>query len=350
MLLPKVTSVNRTIREEAARPVAEQVADWWPVDGPSEHDRSGYDGSGQGRERSLRESPSLGEANAYCRTLATGHYENFPLVSWLLPKGLHQHFYNVYAFCRWADDLGDEIGDRQRSQELLGWWRDELKLCYSGRCRHPVFVALRPTIDRFVIPEQPFADLISAFEQDQHILEYDTRDQVLDYCTRSANPVGRIVLHLCRQVSEQTFAWSDSICTGLQLANFWHDVSRDLDINRIYLPKEDCDRFGVTREDLLARRTTDGFVELMKFEVDFARDLLKSGLPLVDVLPGPLQVDIELFARGGLRILQRIDQIGYRVLETRPVVTKFDALRMLTSCLWRAGCRRLTPKRRVKSL
>jgi squalene synthase HpnC len=336
--------VNRTIRDEAARPVAEQVADWWPVDGHSDLGRSGHDG-----ERSLRESPSLSDANAYCRKLATGHYENFPLVSWLLPKGLHQHFYNVYSFCRWADDLGDEIGDTARSLELLGWWRQELADCYSGLCRHPVFIALRPTIDEFQIPEQPFADLISAFEQDQRITEYETRGQVLDYCTRSANPVGRIVLHLCRQVSEQTFAWSDSICTGLQLANFWQDVSRDLDINRIYLPKEHRDRFEVTREDLLARRTTDGFVELMKFEVDFARGLLQSGLPLVDVLPGPLQVDIELFARGGLRILQRIDQIGYRVLETRPVVTKFDALRMLASCLWRAGCRRLTPKRRVTS-
>ncbi|MFT5323105.1 MAG: squalene synthase HpnC [Planctomycetaceae bacterium] len=329
--------MNRTIREEAARPVAEQVADWCPAGGDSQC----------GDDQTVREAPSLEDANAYCQTLATGHYENFPLVSWLLPKGLHQHFYNVYAFCRWADDLGDEIGDTEQSLKLLSWWRQELTECYAGRFRHPVFVALRPTIDEFGIPEGPFADLISAFEQDQHILEYDTREQVLDYCTRSANPVGRIVLHLCRQVSEQTFAWSDSICTGLQLANFWQDVSRDLDINRIYLPKEDRDRFGVTRDDLFACRTTDGFLELMSYEVDFARGLLESGLPLVDVLPGPLQIDIELFARGGLRILQRIEQIEYRVLETRPVVTKFDALRMLTSCLVRAGCRRLRPKRRV---
>ncbi len=326
--------MNRTIREEAARPVAEQVADWRPIDGSGEENSSTHI------------SPSLEDANSYCRTLATGHYENFPLVSWLLPKGLHQHFYNVYAFCRWADDLGDEIGDRERSLELLGWWRDELKLCYSGRCQHPVFVALRPAIDEFEIPEQPFADLISAFEQDQHVLEYDTREQLLDYCTRSANPVGRIVLHLCRQASDQTFGWSDSICTGLQLANFWQDVSRDLDINRIYLPKEDRKQFGVNREDLLARRTTDGFLELMKYEVDYARELLEGGLPLVDVLPGPLQIDIDLFARGGLRILQRIEQIDYRVLETRPVVTKLDALRILSSALLRAGGRRLRGKRR----
>ncbi|NQV27398.1 MAG: squalene synthase HpnC [Rhodopirellula sp.] len=328
-------SVNRKIREEAARPVAEQVADWQPAS----------DGS-LANDEAFRETPSLEDANAYCRTLATGHYENFPLVSWLLPKGLHQHFYNVYSFCRWADDLGDEIGDTERSLELLGWWRHELSECYTGRCRHPVFVALRPTIDMFGIPEQPFVDLISAFEQDQSVLEYYKYDQVLDYCTRSANPVGRIVLYLCRQVCTQTFAWSDSICTGLQLANFWQDLSRDLDINRIYLPGEDRDRFGITREDLFARRTTDGFLELMKFEVDRARELLVAGLPLVEVLPGPLQIDIELFARGGLCILDRIERIGYRVLETRPVVTKFDALRMLTSCLCRAGRRRLLPGRR----
>jgi len=340
---PESRPVNRTNRAEASRPVAEQVADWWPA-GFRADDRAG-DGVRPESRPALREAPSLDDANAYCRTLATGHYENFPLVSWLLPKGLHQHFYNVYAFCRWADDLGDEIGDTKRSLELLGWWRHELTECYAGRCRHPVFVALRPTIDEFDIPEQPFADLISAFEQDQRLLEYDTHDQVLDYCTRSANPVGRIVLHLCRQISDQTFAWSDSICTGLQLANFWQDVGRDLDINRIYLPKEDRDRFGVNREDLFARRTTDGFLKLVEFEVDRARDLLKSGLPLVEVLPGPLQIDIDLFARGGLCILNRIERIGYRVLETRPVVTKLDGLRMLSACLLNAACRKFLPNR-----
>lgn len=317
--------MNRSIQEEAARPVVDQVARWWPV---------------QPDEQSFEELLSIEGANAYCRSLATGHYENFPLVSWLLPKGLHQHFYNVYAFCRWADDLGDEMTDTQQSLELLGWWRHALDDCYQGRLRHPVFVALRPTIVEFEIPRQLFADLISAFEQDQRIFEYDTYEQLLDYCVRSANPVGRIVLHLCRQVSDQNCAWSDSICTGLQLANFWQDVSRDLDIQRIYLPAEDRDRFGVLREGLIARQTTEAFAELMKFEVDQARDLLVAGLPLVDVLPGPLQVDIELFARGGLRILQRIERLNYRVLETRPVVTKLDAIRMLISSLGRAVLRK----------
>lgn len=300
------------------QPVAQQIDRWYPP---------GKDGK--------VDAPSLDDASAYCRELATGHYENFPLVSWLLPPDLHQHFYNVYAFCRWADDLGDEIGDRERSLELLAWWRLELQACFAGKARHPVFVALRPTIDRFEIPIKPFDDLISAFEQDQAVVEYQTCEQLLDYCTRSADPVGRIVLYLCESVSEQNFAWSDSICTGLQLANFWQDVSRDLDIGRIYLPKEDRERFGVTREQLLNRETTDGFLQLMEFEVDRARSLLAAGLPLVEQLPGRLQVDIDLFAHGGLRILDRIQGINYRVLDRRPVVTKRDAFGLLLAAIGR---------------
>jgi len=279
--------------------------------------------------------PSRSDAEAYCRRLATSHYENFPLVSWLLPKGLHQHFYNVYAYCRWADDLGDEVGDRARSLELLTWWRQQLAACYTGELRHPVFIALKPTIDEFSIPCQPFDDLISAFEQDQHVREYDSFDQLRDYCRRSADPVGRLVLFLCRQSNEQNIAWSDSICTGLQLANFWQDVARDFDIGRIYLPREDYERFGYHRDDFDARRINPAFLELMRFEVDRARQFLVDGLPLIPNLPGPLQIDIDLFAQGGLKILQRIERIGYRVWEKRPKVTKWDAIGLLAGALWR---------------
>lgn len=286
-------------------------------------------------------SVSLAEAEAYCRRLATTHYENFPLVSWLLPRRLHQHFYNVYAYCRWADDLGDEIGDPERSLELLAWWREELAACYAGEPRHPVFVALRRSIDEFTIPRQPFLDLISAFEQDQRVREYDTFDQLRDYCRRSADPVGRLVLFLCRQHNERNVAWSDSICTGLQLANFWQDVSRDFDMGRIYLPREDYERFGYTRTDFDAHRTNTAFLELMRFEVERARQFLRGGLPLVPVLPGRLQVDIDLFARGGLKILERIERIDYRVWDRRPVVTKGDAVGLLCGAVLRACGRRL---------
>lgn len=285
-------------------------------------------------------APSHTEAEAYCRKLATTHYENFPLVSWLLPRGLHQHFYNVYAYCRWSDDLGDEAGSAEKATELLAWWRQELDACYRGEVRHPVFVALKPTIDRFTIPLTPFADLLSAFEQDQRVTEYDTFDQLRDYCRRSADPVGRIVLYLCEQFNEQNAAWSDSICTGLQIANFWQDVARDFSIGRIYIPREDYERFGYTRADFDRKTSTQEFIGLMKFEVDRAREWLRNGLPLIEKLPGRLQVDIDLFAHGGLRILDRIEAIGYRVWETRPKVTKFDAIQLLIAALWRRLWRR----------
>ncbi len=288
-----------------------------------------------------RETPvSLVEAEAYCRRLAKSHYENFPLVSWLLPRRLHQHFYNLYAFCRWADDLADEVAGSERSLELLAWWRDQLADCYSGAARHPVFVALGKSIGEFDIPREPFEDLISAFEQDQRVWEYETFAQLLGYCRRSANPVGRLVLSVCGEQTEQNVRWSDSICTGLQLANFWQDVGRDLDMGRIYVPREDCERFGYSREELQSRVTNSAFLELMQFEVLRARDYLLAGLPLVEQLPGRLQVDVDLFACGGLKILERVETIGYRVWETRPVVTKRDAAGLLLRCGARAVRRR----------
>jgi squalene synthase HpnC len=288
--------------------------------------------------------PSLADSRAYCRFLATGHYENFPVVSLLLPKPLHQHFYHVYAYCRWSDDLGDETGDPQRALALLGWWRGELEACYAGQARHPVFVALAETIREFDIPRQPLTDLLSAFEQDQTVREYDTYPQLLDYCRRSADPVGRLVLALCRKATPENFPWSDSICTGLQLANFWQDVARDFDMGRIYLPREDRERFGYTRDQLDRRETNPQFLELMRFEVDRARQLLRPwkgpGEPELDQFPFRLQVDLELFARGGERILDRIAAIGYRVWQQRPTVNRWDAATLLVKCLGHALVRR----------
>lgn len=280
--------------------------------------------------------PNRQAAEVYCRQLALGHYENFPVVSWLLPRELHQHFFNIYAYCRWADDLGDETGDPQLSQQLLAWWAEQLEACYRGDSRHPVFVALQPTIKEFEIPAEPFRDLISAFQQDQTVRDYNTFAELRDYCRRSADPVGRLVLYLCRQHRPETVAWSDSICTGLQLANFWQDVARDADIGRCYLPREDRERFGYSEADLKSRVTSLEFVKLLEFEVERARDFLQSGLPLIAVLPRKLRIDIELFARGGLCILDKIQTQGYRVWERRPKVTKWDAARLLVGCWWRS--------------
>jgi squalene synthase HpnC len=292
-----------------------------------------------GPEATARPVVSLADAEAYCRRLATSHYENFPLVSWLLPRQLHQHFYNVYAYCRWADDLGDETGDAAMALRLLAWWRKSLDACYAGRAEHPVFVALRSTIATFGIPREPFADLISAFEQDQTTREYETFAQLRDYCRRSADPVGRLVLHLCGRHRPELLEWSDGICTGLQLANFWQDVARDYRIGRIYLPREDYERFGMTRDDFERQTETPEFLALMRFQVERARSWLEGGLPLAKQLPGRLRFDIELFARGGLKILERIEAIDYHVWRTRPVVTKWDATGLFVQalCRWALG-------------
>jgi squalene synthase HpnC len=190
-------------------------------------------------------------------------------------------------------------------------------------------VALGDTIRRFHIPAEPFLDLLSAFEQDQRVKCYATFTDLLDYCRRSANPVGRLVLYLCEAHDEQRVAWSDSICTGLQLANFWQDVARDLDIGRVYLPQEDRRRFGYADADLEARRFTPAFAELLRFEVERARSYFRHGQPLVKAMPAELRTDIELFRAGGLAILEKIERQGYNVWQARPALSKWDKGRLV---------------------
>ena len=281
--------------------------------------------------------PTLEAAAAYCRQLATSHYENFPLLARLLPRELRQPFFNVYAYCRWSDDLADELENPELSTRLLGWWRSELARCWAGEAAtHPVFVALQRTANEFHLPREPFDDLLTAFEQDQRVTSYNTFDELLGYCRNSANPVGRIVLKLCGCDDDRSVELSDSVCTGLQLANFWQDVARDADIGRTYLPLEDCERFGYSQVDLAKRMTNEAFVGLMRFEVERARELLLEVRALAPRLRGRLQVVIELFGEGGLKICDRVASIGYRVWEQRPVVTKWDAAGLLLKCLGRA--------------
>ena len=275
----------------------------------------------------------LAEAVDYCARLTASHYENFSVVTWLTPRPLRPAFRSIYAFCRWSDDLGDEVGDPTRARELLGWWRGELRAMYEGRARHPVMVALAPTVEEFAIPIGPFEALISAFEQDQTVTEYDTYDQLLDYCSRSANPVGRLVLYLGRVFDPDNAALSDLTCTGLQLANFWQDVARDLAIGRVYLPLEDRRAFGYPDGDLRALRFTPQFVELLRFEVDRARERLLRGRALIGRMPRPLAVDVDLFSRGGLAILDRIEARGFDVLTSRPEVGKLAKLGLLARAM-----------------
>jgi squalene synthase HpnC len=272
---------------------------------------------------------ATGEAEAYCADLTASHYENFSVVTRLTPKELRPAFAAVYAFCRWSDDLGDEVGDPARAAALLDWWRGELRAMYEGEARHPVFVALRPVVLEYGIPIGPFEALISAFRQDQVVTDYDTYAQLLDYCTRSADPVGHLVLYLARSHDPENARLSDCTCTGLQLANFWQDVSRDLDIPRIYLPREDRERFGYSDEDLHARRFTPAFRELLAYEVGRARALLLEGRELVHRMPRKIAIDVDLFNRGGLAILDRIEGQGFDVWSRRPEVGKLAKVGLL---------------------
>ncbi|MBM3262663.1 MAG: squalene synthase HpnC [candidate division Zixibacteria bacterium] len=272
------------------------------------------------------ETPTLDEALTYCRTLATTHYENFTVVSFFLPRPLRSHFCALYAYCRWSDDLADETGDTQTSLDLLNWWENELLSCYAGHPRHPVFVALEDTVCRFDIPIAPFRDLLAAFRQDQKVRRYKCYDDLLAYCRCSANPVGRLVLYLCGYRDEERQRLSDATCTALQLANFWQDVTVDLKKDRIYIPLEDMDRFGYSEADLFDRRFDDRFAALMKFEVERARALFRTGFDLCPLVDRHVRLDIELFGRGGVAVLDRISRQGYDVLSRRPSLSKTDKL------------------------
>ena len=276
---------------------------------------------------------SAAESRDYTRWLATHHYENFQVVSFLLPKKLHQDFYNVYSFCRWADDLGDEIGDTGESLRLLKWWRSELEAMYGGQTSHPVFVALQGTVERHGIPLEPFDRLIQAFEQDQTITRYANFEEVLAYCVNSANPVGHLVLYLCGYRDSARQALSDFTCSGLQLANFWQDVAVDLEKDRVYLPLNLLAKHGYTVDELFAREENGGFRAAMGEAVQFAEDLLRKGLPLVKTLDRRLALDIDLFGRGGMKILEKIRDQKYNVLRRRPHISKAERIGILIQCL-----------------
>ena len=278
--------------------------------------------------------PTLEQARAYCQLLATTHYENFHVASWFLPARLRPHFYSIYAYCRIADDLGDEVGNREQSLALLDLWGRELDACYRGEARHPVFVALAETIRMCDIPQRPFADLLLAFRQDQTVPRYQTMDAVLDYCTRSANPVGHLVLYACGYRDPERFQLSDATCTALQLANFWQDVSSDYDRGRIYLPGEDMDRYGVDETTIARREPTPAFRSLMRYEVDYAHRMFARGLPLIKMVDRELALDLDLFSRGGMEILRAIEGRQYDVLSMRPVISKPRKLALMVRAIY----------------
>ncbi|HUA16997.1 MAG TPA: squalene synthase HpnC [Verrucomicrobiae bacterium] len=267
-------------------------------------------------------APTPAQAREYCAHLARTHYENFSVATWFLPRRLRQHFFNVYAYCRISDDLGDEVGDAAAALALLDQWQSELDACYDGSPRHPVFVALAETVRQFDIPKHEFSDLLIAFRQDQAVTRFPTFDDVLAYCRYSANPVGHLVLYLCGYRDAERQQLSDFTCTALQLANFWQDVSVDYAKGRVYLPLESLHRFAVTEDDIVCSRNTPAFRALMRFEVERAHDWFRKGLPLVSMVDRELAVDLELFTRGGQEILRAIERQDYAVLGNRPVISR----------------------------
>jgi squalene synthase HpnC len=279
--------------------------------------------------------PPLEEAQAWCKYLATTHYENFHVATFFLPAALRPHFHSVYAFCRSSDDLGDEVADTATATRLLAAWRGMLHQCFAQPelSRHPVYVALQPTIAEHHLPIEPFDDLISAFEHDQTHTHHESLASLEQYSRYSANPVGRLVLLVSGYRSEELFQLSDDICTGLQLANFYQDVVEDDARGRRYIPGDAMRRFGVTDEQIHDRRFNAEFRVMMQFLVDDARARLTRGQRIVKLVDKDLAATLSLFVKGGHAILDAIAAQGYDTLKSRPVVTKAAKLRLLGGAL-----------------
>jgi len=270
------------------------------------------------------DAAALAEAYEFCARVARAHYENFTVASWLMPRAMRKHMHAIYAYARMADDFADEEHNPARLDE----WERELDFAYAGAPRHPVFVALADTVRCFDIPREPFADLLRAFRSDLDFRGFETIDDLLQYSRYSADPVGRLVLYLFgyRDLGRQGL--SDKVCSGLQLANFWQDIAIDLEKGRVYLPRQDMTRFGVSVEDLRLRNANSNFAALMRHEVARARELLMSGGPLAAMVDKRLSRDIMMFAGGGLAILRAIERADYDVFRHRPALSKMDYLRL----------------------
>lgn len=277
------------------------------------------------------------EAFVYCEKLASSHYENFPVGSRLVPKTKRRYVYAIYAFARIADDFADEqyeadLSEADRLAALTDWER-QLDECLTGRASHPIFLALATAIHDLQLPSSPFRDLLSAFRQDVVKRRYSSFSEILDYCSRSANPIGRLVLLLFGYRESELHALSDRICTALQLINFWQDVPVDIAKDRIYLPLDEMAQFGVTEDDLRARRFTPAYASLLSYQVERTRRMLADGRLLPEGVSGRLRYELRLTWLGGMRILERIAAIGFDTLNARPTITNVDKAGLLVRAL-----------------
>jgi squalene synthase HpnC len=274
---------------------------------------------------------AVAQAFAYCERLARGHYENFPVASRFVPARLRPYVWAVYAFARSADDFADEAQFAGRRAEALHFWEAELERCFHGEADHPVFVALRETIEQRAIPIQPLQAMLTAFSIDLSVNRYRTFTELAGYCAHSAHPVGRLVLYIFDYRDPSLHNYSDDLCTALQLANFWQDVGVDLAKDRIYLPQEDLRHFGVTEEELFARRVTPAFRHLMRYQVARARALFERGRPLLDKVGRDLGFELAMIWKGGSTILDKIEAVDYDVFRRRPTLKSHDKANLVLS-------------------
>lgn len=275
-------------------------------------------------ETRIQDVGGLPGAFDFCGRLARRHYENFPVASRLLPHRTRRHVAVLYAFARIADDFSDEAEYEGVRLERLEDWRRQLWAVGREPARHPVFLAMEETLRELDLPREPFDDLLSAFLQDVDKRRYATFDEVADYCRRSANPVGRIVLMIHGWRDPERLRLSDAICTGLQLANFCQDVSVDLKKDRIYIPEEDFRLFGYTEADLRMGVVNERFRSLMKHQWKRTRALFEEGRPLAATLRLPLSWEIRLTWLGGTLVLRKIQQAGFDTLHQRPALGRWD--------------------------
>lgn len=281
---------------------------------------------------------SIDDAFAYCERMARSHYENFPVGSLLIPVDKRKYVYSIYAFARTADDFADEGYDEDGLDEAgrlaaLADWERKLEASYRGEASHPVFIALAETARELQLPVRLFRDLLSAFKQDVTKRRYANFDELLDYCGRSANPIGSLILLLFGYREERFHKLSDSICTGLQLVNFWQDVAVDIRKDRIYLPLNEMAEFGVSVDDLRDGRSSERTAALFKLQVERTKKYFEDGRPLPGMVNGRLAFELRLTWLGGMRILRRIEEQDYNTLKTRPVITGWDKIVLLLRSL-----------------
>ena len=268
--------------------------------------------------------------------MSINHYENFPVASFLLPARLRPAVQSIYFFARSADDIADE-GDLSDSERLAGLsaYEDYLnQIEQRQELQLPEFNTLKNIIIQYQLPIQPLRDLLSAFKQDVVTKRYETYAQLLDYCNRSANPVGRLMLHLYQAATPQNCRDADAICSALQLINFWQDVAIDWDKQRIYVPLQDLAQFEVSEAHINAQRCDPKWQALMQFEVQRARELMLSGAALAPRLKGRIGVELCAVVQGGLRILEKIERNQFDVFTRRPTITKWDALVIGWRSVW----------------